>query len=132
MHSVTLETHYPECAPSISANQPRLAAGLLALIMNALEAIEGLEHPVMRVTIETSPENMYFRVWNSGPIILAEDMARNLTPYVSTREGCHIGLGLDLARNAALFHGGALTYDPESGFCLAISKFGAQIANTES
>lgn len=129
--SVTLQTSYPRSCASISANQPRLAAGLLALVMNALEAVDDSSDGRIRLAIDSSEDMLNFYVWNSGPELSTEELTKLLHPYVSTRPGCHVGLGLDLARSAAEYHGGALEYAPEYGFRLSVSKSLAAIMRHE-
>jgi len=76
-----------------------------------------------RLTIEDSATELRLIVRDSGPGIAEADLARVVEPYVRletsrSRETGGVGLGLTIARDAALIHGGKLQLEncAEGGF----------------
>lgn len=77
-----------------------------------------------RIVIEDSAAELRLSVEDSGPGIAAADLARVVEPYVRldasrSRETGGVGLGLSIARDAALLHGGQLSLANRPGGGLA-------------
>ena len=121
----------PECqrrgvVPQLRADGPlRVAADPVALdqivhnlLMNALQALEGVEPAARRLALVVSQSNGRgeLQIVDSGPGIPAEVLPRLFEPFFSTRDG-GLGLGLSLCETLASGMGASLSAAnrPEGG-----------------
>lgn len=118
--------------PPIPVDLPRLQRAIMALILNAKEAVEGKDVREIRVTsgpVEAETENaegnglLEVAIWNSGPPIAEDLRERVFEPFFTTKGEDHLGLGLSAARATLHLHDGELTYCPERGFVARMPKF---------
>lgn len=87
-----------------------LARAVLALVNNAIEAVEGQADPAILVQVTTSGEQQLIRVSDNGPGLTDEAKERLFEPFFTTKGHPHHGLGLVLAREIVRKAGGALEY----------------------
>jgi C4-dicarboxylate-specific signal transduction histidine kinase len=108
--------------PLIVLDLPQVEMALLHLLANAHEAAAGSENP--RVTVAATPygAGVEVAVWDSGPALPEDRAVRAFEPFFTTKEPPHLGLGLTIARDTALQHGGELVYDSERGFLLQLPQ----------
>ncbi|AKF10878.1 sensor histidine kinase [Sandaracinus amylolyticus] len=85
----------------------RLAQAIGNLLSNALR--HGDARQPVRVTARGEPTEVYVEVWNAGPPIPAEELARALRGQASAH-----GLGLSIAREIARAHGSELRIDSDA------------------
>jgi len=116
MAQIAIETKSDEAVSSLAADQPRLTQALLGLLINAEEALEGVERPRIRATVCEADGMVVIAVWNSAPPIPEEDRTRVFDRFFTTKNGDHLGLGLPFARDIARTHRGDLVYSPDRGF----------------
>lgn len=119
---VKVESNVQENLPPIVADVPKLVMALIHLLVNAQEAVAGAQHKLLRIRVSAVENHIRFLVWNSGPAIAEELREAVFTPYVTDKEGIHLGLGLASARRYAEIHGGTLVYLPDQGFELRIPR----------
>jgi len=109
------------CSLSLTAGLPRAAMDgqklervLVALLTNAHEAVVRGGTADRRVTVATRAEDgrVLVEVRDTGPGVAAEVGDRLFRPFVTVREGGHIGLGLYTARRAMREAGGDLVHEP--------------------
>lgn len=117
---VVLLLDCPEEMPSLMVDRPKLIMAVLYLLANALDALEGIEPRRITVTAAKSVECIEIGVRDTGPGIPEEQRDRIFEPFYSTKCGEHMGLGLALAREIAVYHGGSLAYDDARGFVLRL------------
>lgn len=99
------------------------------LLLNALQALEGLPAPAprrVRIDVRRRPGEGLLVVEDSGPGVAPELLAHVFEPFVSTREG-GLGLGLSLSETLAAGQGGSLAAENAAGggarFTLALPLY---------
>jgi two-component system, NtrC family, nitrogen regulation sensor histidine kinase NtrY len=91
-----------------------LAQALLNLLRNAVEAVVGVEAPAVQVACDARGSAIAFRIDDNGPGIPAERMQEIFVPFYTTKR-TGSGIGLTLARQIALAHGGRIEASNRSG-----------------
>ena len=110
---------WPEVALGIEATEDltwpidrdQVSQALWALLQNAAEAMPGTGAGRVLVTIEEVDTGLSIRVRDNGRGIPPEAARRIFRPFHSNKPD-GTGIGLSLARQIALAHGGALTLEP--------------------
>ena len=104
--------------PRLPADEASLADGLAHLLANACEAVQG--RPDGKVVLHVRRAgaadggSLAFAVCDNGPGIPAEMRDRLFSPFGTTKPR-GLGLGLPLARRAAVDHGGRIEVDSTPG-----------------
>ena len=81
---------------------------LINLTQNAVDALEGIDNPMIHFNVFSSPENIYFEVKDNGKGI-PPDIAENIfIPFFTTKEKGS-GIGLSLSRQIMLLHNGTIS-----------------------
>jgi two-component system sensor histidine kinase BaeS len=107
---LTWEVRVPTDVPTLEADSDRLARALGNLLSNAIKYTP----PGGTVTIEADVEDgeVWIQVSDTGPGIAPEDLARIFTPFYrghpTTRFPQGLGLGLTIANDLVIAHGGRL------------------------
>ncbi len=97
-------------APGVWAGRVELQQVLLNLMVNGLDAMEGLPRGQRRLHLETEcgEDRVWLRVRDNGPGIPVEQMERVFDPFFSTKpQG--LGMGLAISRSLVEAHQGRLT-----------------------
>ncbi|NDD26783.1 MAG: hypothetical protein EB084_00745 [Proteobacteria bacterium] len=101
--SVSLDAHLPGIVVDVSA----LRHAVLALVLNAIEAMLTTGDRLLEVTTRTSGSVIEIVVADSGPGVAQEDCARIFEAFYTTRASSeNAGLGLVAGRAFAQAHGG--------------------------
>ena len=117
--SVSLSNEHPLVYGSIQL----LVQCLLNLLVNALEAVEPLPQPEIRVESIVGPDAVLIRVTDNGPGVSDAMRDRLFSPFTTSRDGSR-GLGLAIARDVAADHGGTLSCERSAngmGACFVLS-----------
>jgi two-component system nitrogen regulation sensor histidine kinase NtrY len=113
----------PVAAVPLEADAGLLRQALLNLLRNAGEAVAGAGGGAVRFACAANEGELRFEVRDDGPGIPPDRIEEIFVPFYTTKEG-GAGIGLALARQVALAHGGRLTAAPNGGrgmtFVLAI------------
>lgn len=119
--NVRLTTQYEPNLPFIAVNLPRIQRAFMYLVANTMEALDGAEHKLLKISVGGDGGAVVFSFRDSAgvPAPIREKM---FEPFFTTKGPDHLGLGLTFARAAFEDHGGTLTYDPESGFVARIAR----------
>jgi two-component system sensor histidine kinase HydH len=113
---IEIVTVIDAAAPALRADGVQLTQALLNLLINALQAID--KQGRINITVSVSPQGtaVVLEVRDSGPGVAPERLTAVFEPYFTTKqEGS--GLGLWIAQQIAVAHGGALELAnaPEGG-----------------
>ena len=101
--------------PAMILGDPDLIErAIINLLHNAREAVEKEDRRVIRLTLARCVDQWSIIVADSGPGISPEHAEDVFVPFFSTKPGGS-GIGLPLARQIALMHGGSLTIAAHDG-----------------
>ena len=93
--------------PRIAADPVRLTQALMNLVINAVQAVGKNDRVEVGAAKSVAGDALVLRVQDNGPGIPADKLEEIFDPYFTTKpEG--IGLGLWIARQIAVAHGGSL------------------------
>jgi PAS domain S-box-containing protein len=117
---VTIQTEIPEDLPFVSGDHVQLQQVLLNLIMNGMDAMNGVEEQKRLLLIsgsrgisEGSP-GVILAVQDCGVGLKTEEMNRLFDAFYSTKpQG--LGMGLAISRSIIEQHGGCLWAEPNKG-----------------
>jgi PAS domain S-box-containing protein len=108
--------------PPITGNRIQLEQVILNLLVNSIEAINGMAGGPGEIVIKTDREDdhtLRVSVMDSGPGIKPEDLKRLFDPFFTTKkEG--MGLGLSISRSIIKAHKGRLWAAPNPGSGTAV------------
>jgi PAS domain S-box-containing protein len=110
---VSVQTELAERLPPIRADRVQLQQVMLNLILNAIEAMAGIDAEVRTLLIctESSPsEGLLVTIGDSGPGIAPEDRERVFESFYTTKAS-GVGIGLAICRSIIDAHGGRLWAD---------------------
>jgi two-component system NtrC family sensor kinase len=119
MHGIELQRELLASDSEIVADGAQLQQALLALLVNAVEAMTGpgAEHGgVLRLSVEGGTEAVSFHVGDTGVGIHPDVAPHIFEPFFSTKhQESGVGLGLAVVYGIVQRHGGAVTVDSEPG-----------------
>lgn len=109
--------------PPLVLDRAQIQQVVLALVRNALEALQTCPNGAREVVVSTAraPDgDVAIEVRDNGPGIGSEIVQRLFEPFCTTKPA-GTGLGLASSRTIARAHGGTLDYRPtEAGACFAL------------
>jgi two-component system sensor histidine kinase HydH len=104
---IEIVTQIEHGLPPVTADPVRLTQALMNLVINAVQAVEKNGRVQVGATKSTAGDALVLQVQDNGPGIPANKLEEVFDPYFTTKpEG--IGLGLWIARQIAVAHGGTL------------------------
>lgn len=115
---VAYESAVEPAGLTLSADPDLLEQAVINLLKNALDAVAGW--PDARVRLVVRPEDgvggggVAINVVDNGPGLAPAEAEAAFTPFFTTKPGGS-GVGLSLARQVALAHGGRLEHRPARG-----------------
>lgn len=109
-HGVSVRTRLATDLPSVEGDRVQLQQVILNLIMNAIEAMSGVEEGARVLQLNTEPDGadgVLVRVGDSGPGLDPQNMARLFDAFYTTKPD-GMGMGLAICRSIVEAHGGRL------------------------
>jgi nitrogen fixation/metabolism regulation signal transduction histidine kinase len=94
---------------TIDADPDLLEQAMINLLKNAVDAVRGREGAAVRLTCTLEEDQLALSVADNGPGLPTDDPEGVFVPFFTTKEGGS-GIGLTLARQIALSHGGRLEH----------------------
>ncbi len=114
LEKVQIERRYEANLPRISAYASELNQVWMALLENALDALQ--DHGKLTLDVHLSGEFVVTEIWDNGSGIPADIQARIFEPFFSTKApGKGLGLGLDTAQRIVRQHRGYIHVESEPG-----------------
>jgi len=110
---VSVHTRLADGLPSVRGDRVQLQQVMLNLILNAIEAMSGVDDEARELTVITESnrtEGLLVGVSDSGPGIASEDRERIFGSFYTTKAG-GVGIGLSICRSIIDAHGGRLWAD---------------------
>jgi len=123
-HGVDLQLDMKSSLDGLAIPGWELCRVLANLIDNALDALKGVEKPVLRITIAEDLRAYTFTVANNGSPIPGELRESIFEAGVTTKGEGH-GMGLSIVRQTVEEYGGSVTVSSdaqETAFCVAVPK----------
>ena len=114
LNNIKLERDYQTDLPKVKLDENQIKQALLALYMNAVEAMEG--EGCLTLTTEYDPieEHIIILISDTGHGITEEDQRKIFDPFFTTKEvGEGTGLGLALSYGIIREHDGSIALESE-------------------
>jgi signal transduction histidine kinase len=109
-NGVAVQTHLAEGLPRIQGDRVQLQQVLLNLILNAVEAMSGVNEGSRELRIGTGPDasgGVLVTVQDSGPGLHPESVDRLFDAFYTTKPD-GMGMGLSICRSIVEAHGGQI------------------------
>ena len=109
-NGVAVQTHLAEGLPRIQGDRVQLQQVLLNLILNAVEAMSGVNEGSRELRIGSGPDasgGVLVTVQDSGPGLHPESVDRLFDAFYTTKPG-GMGMGLSICRSIVEAHGGQI------------------------
>ncbi len=107
------------------ADEQMIVQVVINLVKNAVEALQEIVDPKVRITIEQNASNIFLNVEDNGMGIPPEIMDEIFIPFFTTKENGS-GIGLSLSRHILRLHSGTLKVNSVQGektqFTLVLPK----------
>lgn len=116
-HAVSVRMELRSVLPNVFGDRIQLQQVLINLIMNAIEAMEGVTDRPRELVICSGPDNngsVLVSVTDCGVGISADAIDRMFTPFFTTKSS-GLGMGLSICRSIVEAHGGRLSASPNEG-----------------
>ncbi len=96
----------------VAGSESRLWRAVYNLVLNSVQAVREHGQVLVRVLFDEGGEHIRVDIVDSGPGIPKEIQDRIFAPSGST-QGCHLGIGMRLAKQIVEAHGGTLSIESE-------------------
>lgn len=109
----SLQMELGQLLPSVHGDRVQLQQVMLNLILNAIEAMNGVDDEERALIIRTEssfPGELQVSVCDSGPGVAPEDRERIFDSFYTTKDS-GVGIGLSICRSIIEGHGGRLWAD---------------------
>jgi len=136
LQSIDLDKDLAPGPPSLYCDAGQMQQALLALLMNAVEAMPHGGRLKVSTSFDAARRTCFIRVSDEGPGIPEDVLAHIFEPFFTTKEeGKGVGLGLAVAFGIVQQHGGNIevTSTPQKGTTFTVTlPEGAPLGDKES
>ena len=116
LHKIELVKQIPETPITSTCDGARLQQALLALLVNAVEAMSGAGGGTLTISLYTEQDDVCIAVKDTGCGIPEDKINHIFEPFYSgKKEGYGVGLGLSVAYGIIQSHKGRLDVSSEEG-----------------
>ncbi|KAB8029097.1 7TM diverse intracellular signaling domain-containing protein [Fluviispira multicolorata] len=122
-NNVKCEFNLLENEKEIYIKKDDISNAIVNLLLNAVEALEKNENPIIKISLEEIENEMVLTISDSGKGIPLSQRKSIFEPFFTTKEFKNLGLGLSQAMNFVERSGGVLSLDPLSKETKFILKF---------
>ena len=115
--NVSLDCHLSSDLPPTTFDPEGIHRAVLNIVINAIDAVEGIERPAVRVETgyQQSSETVFVSVVDNGPGIAEDQLPRIFNIFESTKGGRGTGLGLAVSQKIIREHGGKIAVESSPG-----------------
>jgi two-component system NtrC family sensor kinase len=114
LHNISLEREYAQNLPPINVDKNQITQALLALCVNAVEAMENNGRLIIRTTLNPSEKNITIYVKDTGKGMTDEVKSQIFEPFFTTKnEVKGVGLGLSSVYAIIQRHQGDILVESE-------------------
>jgi signal transduction histidine kinase len=116
-HAVSVRMELSSQLPRIFGDRIQLQQVVINLIINAVEAMEGIVDRPRELAIRSGADGngaVLVTVMDRGAGICEDAIDRMFTPFFTTKSG-GMGMGLSICRSIVEAHGGRLSASPNQG-----------------
>jgi signal transduction histidine kinase len=107
-HAIAYRSHVEPADLAVRADPDLLQQALINLVKNAAEAVSDVPDPQVEVTCRATEHQILIEIRDNGAGPPESEPEQIFTPFFTTKTGGS-GIGLALARQIAVAHGGELT-----------------------
>ena len=116
LRNIELHVETDQCLPSVRCDLGQIEQVMLALVMNAIDALANGGNLTLASRRGPKPEEVQLEVRDDGMGMPPEVLANMFEPFFTTKEhGRGLGLGLAISRNIVDRHGGRIDVASEPG-----------------
>ncbi len=112
--NIQLTVSAQETLPPVELDHAQIKQGLLNLLRNAGEALDGVKGAKLTITAHLDGDNVVVTVKDNGPGIPADVLPRLFEPFFTTKKS-GTGLGLALTQQIIREHNGSLEVESSAG-----------------
>jgi nitrogen fixation/metabolism regulation signal transduction histidine kinase len=99
---------------TVRADAKLIEQVLINLLTNSLQALEGIENPLIELKVYTNESRMVLEITDNGKGIDADKLSKIFIPFYSTKkEGS--GIGLPVSKQIMHMHGGSIKVQSQKG-----------------
>jgi two-component system, NtrC family, sensor kinase len=114
LQQIEVQCNPPQVKQPVTCDQNQIHQVVLALIMNAIEAMP--DGGILKISVSYSETFAFVRITDTGTGIALYDISKIFEPFYSTKEhGSGTGLGLSIAYGIIKHHGGDIAVQSEVG-----------------
>jgi C4-dicarboxylate-specific signal transduction histidine kinase len=106
---ITVQTQLSDSLPSVQGDRVQLQQVMLNLVINAIQAMNGLAEGIreLRISTESTREEVRVAVRDTGPGLSTDNFQQLFEPFFTTKPN-GMGMGLSICRAIVKEHGGRL------------------------